>query len=74
MSRIFQSGWKALKWSGTFGPKCSITQSQSAPISLGSSLWPGMTSVVISNQMSVSRFRYCSVSKTGPSDALQSFL
>src|SRR6266568_1193241 len=69
LSSIFQSGWNAVKCSGTSGPRCSITQRLKASTSAGESFSPGMSSVVISNQTSVSCSRYSSVSSTGPSRA-----
>ena len=51
-SSIFQSGWKALKWSGTSAPSRSATQRVSASTSSSESLSPGMSSVVTSTQTS----------------------
>jgi hypothetical protein len=46
----FQSGWKAVKCKGTWGPRRSITQALSASISTFESFSPGINRVVISNQ------------------------
>jgi hypothetical protein len=53
-SPIFQSGWKAVKCSGTSGPSSRATQVASWLISSALSFWPGMSRVVISSQQSVS--------------------
>jgi hypothetical protein len=65
VSRIFQSGWKAVKCSGTSGPRRSATQRLNASTSAAESFSPGISSVVISNHTPVSCFRYSRVSSTG---------
>jgi hypothetical protein len=50
LSRIFQSGWNAVKCSGTSGPSVFVTQRLSAAISPSESFSPGINNVVISNQ------------------------
>ena len=52
---IFQSGWKAVKWIGTSGPRFSTTHCVSASSSASESFSPGISRVVISNQTRVSR-------------------
>ena len=64
-SRILKSGRKAVKCRGTSVPRWWAIQAHSASISLSESLWPGMSSVVISSQTSVQCRRYISVSSTG---------
>ena len=66
-SSIFQSGWKAVKCSGTSGPSCFATHSQSAPISSDKSFLPGISKVVISSQVLVSCLTSTSVSRTASS-------
>jgi hypothetical protein len=53
-SRILQSGWKALKWRGTSGPRCSATHSVIRSISSSESFSPGINRVVSSSHTSVS--------------------
>src|SRR6185503_8390500 len=60
-----QSGWKAVKCSGTSGPRWLRTHLHSASISASESFLPGISSVVISVQTPVSLTRYSSVSSTG---------
>ncbi len=72
-SVILKSGWKAVKCSGTSGPSSRAIHRLSASISAAESLWPGMSSVVISSQTAVSCLRYWSVSSTGASFAPVSF-
>src|SRR5215212_11562557 len=48
-SRIFQSGWKAVKCMVTSGSRCSTTQPVMASISASVSLAPGISRLVISN-------------------------
>ena len=64
VSVIFQSGWKAEKCTGTLGPRFSLIHAASSWSSLSESFSPGIRSVVISNQTSVSCRRYLSVSRT----------
>src|SRR5439155_14953134 len=66
-SIILKSGWKAVKCSGTSGPRCSTIHLDMASISPGSSFAPGISRFVISNHTFVSCFRYSSVSRTAAS-------
>lgn len=65
VSCIFQSGWKAVKCSGTSGPSSRATQAVNARSSASESLSPGISSVVISSQQSLSWWIQASVSSTG---------
>ena len=56
-SRIFQSGWNAEKCSGTSGPSCAAIHCVIASSSASESFSPGISSVVISSHVRVSRFR-----------------
>ncbi len=57
LSIILKSGWKAVKCMGTSGPSSSTTQRVISSSSSSESFSPGISSVVSSNQTSVSCFR-----------------
>jgi hypothetical protein len=57
MSVILKSGWKAVKWRGTSGPRFSANHEVSSSSSWSLSFSPGISSVVTSSHTSVSWWR-----------------